>query len=621
MESPKPAGATSIGAWSDFAGATRSRVVDLIISNLFNVCAVAGAVILFVAADSPLVWLGAVLVLVSLITLSWLMRRDISRGRALLSTYQAPRIVILVAVAGGYLARRPEDAAWIWAATGLAIFTILAEPTVRLLMSKATPVAVQLPGFPAVPRPPFNPSVVAFAPFGAAAVGVLLAVLGAPGWCYLLVVVLSTMSAVIMISYAIRAVRISRRSATGIRKALQEYQPEFCVYYAARNGARYQLGMWLPYFERLNRRFIVITRHAHTVPEITELTSAPVLLPKLKSSHGRLWHLVVDSLKAAFYVQNHQANVDMLRFPRLTHIWLNHGDSDKAANFSARHAAFDKVFVSGPQGVERYAAHGVRIRPEQFAIVGRPQIERITTRDEPLPADAPRTVLYAPTWHGGKPNTNYSSLFLGSKIVDALLARGITVIFRPHPQTYGDPEQAGVAQDIQHRLNADRKATGRQHVFGRAAEVDWDIPACFNHCDALITDVSSVASDFLATGKPMAMVAIQQKGPEFREAIPMARVAYVIERDLSTLPEVLDELLGPDPLANARRGYRSYCLGDALGSEAPLPFLREVERILDGGPVRRSTVRVDPAEGSIRNVQPPEKQGLRSPASVDQPQR
>ena len=48
--------------------------------------------------------------------------------------------------------------------------------------------------------------------------------------------------------------------------------------------------------------------------------------------------------------------------------------------------------------------------PEQFAIVGRPQIERIETRDVPLPPEAPRTVLYAPTWHGGKPNTNYSSL-------------------------------------------------------------------------------------------------------------------------------------------------------------------------------------------------------------------
>ena len=620
MDSPKPAGTTSIGDWSAFAGAPRSRVVDLIVSNLLNVCMVVSAVIMFGFAGSLLVWLGAALGLVSLVMLGWLMRRDMSRGRALLATYQAPRVVILVAVAAGYLARRPGEEAWIWAATGLAIFAIVSEPTVRLLLSKATPVAVQLPDFPEVPRTPFNPTFVALAPLAVAAVGALLALLGVVGWSYFLVVVAGIMPAVIMIAYAARAVLISRSSAIGVRKALQQYGPEFCVYYAARNGAGYQLGMWLPYFERLNRRFIVITRYPHTVPEITELTSAPVLVPKLKSSIGLLWHLVVESLKAAFYVQNHQANVDMLRFPQLTHIWLNHGDSDKAANYSARHAAFDKVFVSGQQGVERYADHGVRIRPEQFALIGRPQIERIAARDEPPAPGAPRTALYAPTWHGGKPNTNYSSLSLGSKIVDALLARGVTVIFRPHPQTYRDPDQAGLAQDIQRRLNADRKATGRQHVFGHSAEVEWDIPACFNHCDALITDVSSVASDFLATGKPLAMVAIQQKGAAFRQGIPMARVAYVIERDLSTLPEALDELLGADPLATARRAYRSYCLGDAIGSEAPMSFLREVERILDGPPLRQQSVQGDRRQQSSQ-TSPLDDPGVRSAASVDQPQR
>ena len=544
---------------------------------------------MFIAAGSPIFWLGAALAIASLIILGWLMRRDITRGRPMLATYQAQRIVVVLAVATAYLARRPDQATWICVATSLGIFAILSEPTVRLLLAKGTPVAVQLPGFPAVPQPPFNPTLVVLAQFAVTAIGGLLALIGVPGWCYVVLMAIGILPMVIMAGHGARAMQISRRSSTGVRKALQQYRPEFAVYYAARNGARYQVGMWLPYFERLNRRFIVITCHPSTVPEITELTSAPIVVPKIQSAHGRLWHLVVDSLKAAFYVQNHQANADMLRFGRLTHIWLNHGDSDKAANYSARHGAFDKIFVSGQQGVDRYAAHGVRIQPEQFAIVGRPQIERIETRDVPLPPEAPRTVLYAPTWHGGKPNTNYSSLPLGPQIVDALLARGVTVIFRPHPHTYRDPQQTGIARDIQRRLSADRKTTGRQHVFGRAAETDWDIPACFNHCDAMITDVSSVASDFLASGKPFAMVAIQQQGAAFRQAIPMARVAYVIESDLSTLPEALDELLGPDSLAEARRSYRSYCVGEALGAEAPNGFLREVERILDSASPQRSS--------------------------------
>ena len=99
MESPKPAQTRSIGAWSDFAGANQSRVVDLIVSNLFNFCVVVGAVVMFIAADSPLFWLGAALGLASLIILGWLLRRDISRGRALLATYQAARMIVLIAVA------------------------------------------------------------------------------------------------------------------------------------------------------------------------------------------------------------------------------------------------------------------------------------------------------------------------------------------------------------------------------------------------------------------------------------------------------------------------------------------------------------------------------------------
>ena len=232
--------------------------------------------------------------------LGWLMRRDMGRGHPLLATYQAPRVVILIAVAAGYLARRPGEQAWIWAATGLAIFAIVSEPTVRLLLTKATPVAVQLPDFPEVPRTPFNPTFVALAPLAVAAVGALLALLGVAGWSYFLVVVAGIMPAVIMIAYAARAVLISRSSASEVRKALQRYEPEFCVYYAARNGAGYQLGMWLPYFERLNRRFIVITRYPHTVPEITDTdlgTSAgsqaqeherAVMAPGRRLAQGRL---------------------------------------------------------------------------------------------------------------------------------------------------------------------------------------------------------------------------------------------------------------------------------------------------------------------------------------------
>ena len=174
------------------------------------------------------------------------------------------------------------------------------------------------------------------------------------------------------------------------------------------------------------------------------------------------------SLKAAFYVQGSSSNLSFQRFRQLTHIWLNHGDSDKRANFTPAHATFDKVFVAGQQGVERYAAHGVRIPASKMVVVGRPQIERIKPREHPPAPDAPRTILYAPTWQGGKPTTNYSSLGLGAKIVTALLERGATVIFRPHPFSYRDPGQARLARHIQQLLKQRRRAHGPIPRLGSA---------------------------------------------------------------------------------------------------------------------------------------------------------
>jgi hypothetical protein len=83
-----------------------------------------------------------------------------------------------------------------------------------------------------VPRPLLNPTFVALAPFAEAVVGVVLVAVGAPGWCYLLIVSVGTMPVLIMSGYAIRAVLISRSSAMGVREALQQYRPEFVVYYA-----------------------------------------------------------------------------------------------------------------------------------------------------------------------------------------------------------------------------------------------------------------------------------------------------------------------------------------------------------------------------------------------------
>ncbi|HWH98701.1 MAG TPA: CDP-glycerol glycerophosphotransferase family protein, partial [Propionibacteriaceae bacterium] len=581
----RPRSRMTLGRWSVFVGAAQSKLVDLLIRNTVNVGLIIGLVCLLVAIapGTPGFVLGVVggsLSLLALLLTFWLLRREALRGTTLLNIFVGAKLLLLVAAGAGYHARRPDDPVWIWCAMGLALLGVLSEPTVKLLLTKAIPVATQLPGVRSVPDPPVSQTMIVMLPLGQVLGTGLLAILGAPGWVLFGLIVISMVPMLILIGHAVLANLICTRQAAGVRAALEKFQPQFAVYHGATVGARYQLGMWLPYLERLDLPFIVVSQHARNVPDIKAMTSAPILVPKPMGDRGTLADIVVPSLKAAFYVQGSSSNLNFQRFRQLTHIWLNHGDSDKRANFTPAHATFDKVFVAGQQGVERYAAHGVRIPASKMVVVGRPQIERIQPREHPPAPDAPRTILYAPTWQGGKPTTNYSSLGLGAKIVAALLERGATVIFRPHPFSYRDPGQARLARHIQQLLKQDKDRTGRSHVWGDQAEKAWDIPDCFNRSDALVTDVSSVASDFLASGKPFAMVAIQQRGQAFLKEIPMARVAYVIEKDLSTLTYAVDALFGPDPLAEQRLKYRIHCLGEQVGEHAADGFLAAAHKII-----------------------------------------
>ena len=50
------------------------------------------------------------------------------------------------------------------------------------------------------------------------------------------------------------------RAEDRLRPALEAYAPQFAVYFASTVGASYQIGMWLPYFVRIGRPFVIVTR-------------------------------------------------------------------------------------------------------------------------------------------------------------------------------------------------------------------------------------------------------------------------------------------------------------------------------------------------------------------------
>ncbi|MFC8435368.1 hypothetical protein [Streptomyces sp. NPDC057253] len=88
--------------------------------------------------------------------------------------------------------------------------------------------------------------------------------------------------------------------------------------------------------------------------------------------------------------------------------------------------------------------------------------------------------------------------------------------------------------------------------------------ACFNRADLLISDVSSVVSDFLASGKPYAVANTSGLSEaEFRAAFPTAGAATVLTPDATGVPALLDAVRHPerDELRSARAALKRRLLG------------------------------------------------------------
>ncbi|WP_311765108.1 hypothetical protein [Streptomyces zingiberis] len=89
---------------------------------------------------------------------------------------------------------------------------------------------------------------------------------------------------------------------------------------------------------------------------------------------------------------------------------------------------------------------------------------------------------------------------------------------------------------------------------------------CFNHADLLISDVSSVVSDYLTSEKPYAVAntsGLTEK--EFRAGFPTVRAATVLSRGAKEIPALLEAVRHPekDTLAAARAELKTHLLGPA----------------------------------------------------------
>ncbi|MET8352288.1 CDP-glycerol glycerophosphotransferase family protein [Micromonospora sp. NPDC005206] len=369
-----------------------------------------------------------------------------------------------------------------------------------------------------------------------------------------------------------------------VQRWLDTHRPEVALYFAGPAKDVYQANMWLAPTEALEQRAVVLMRSREAFTELADTRLPVICVP----AGVDFMNLELGSVRTALYAANVGANIHMLREPGMKHVFVGHGDSDKAASANPYSKVYDEVWVAGLAGRERYARAGVGVLDTDIVEIGRPQLAGVHTFGAES-VDRPFTVLYAPTWEGWLDDDPYhtSLVLMGERIIQGLLATRpeVRVIYKPHPLTGSRSKDAKAVHERLVELirgaGGDADATsldGTRHlvVTGRTPAL-FD---CFNQTDLLISDVSSVVSDFVQSERPY-VVANPSGMPEdeFRREYPTARAAYLLCRDCGELEKIVAVTRADDdPMVEARRELKTYLLGPA--EENPMDrFQEEIARL------------------------------------------
>jgi len=279
--------------------------------------------------------------------------------------------------------------------------------------------------------------------------------------------------------------------------------------------------------------------------------------------------LAEPELRIAFYPNQNTLNFQTLAAPRPAHVHLSHGESEKASMTSNQLKAYDHVFSAGAAAKQRIQQDLIAFDVARVSEVGRPQVDAPRPIPEWFPASGQRTVLYAPTWEGDRPEMSYSSLLSGGeRVVNELIDSGTRVLYRPHPQV---GRRSAEYRQADRRIRALLRRAG-EHVIDTSSEFGWQ----WDVVEAAVVDMSAVAFEALAVGKPL--VVIEPSPTAAVRADGLLDEVPVIARDGAGVVEALQRASAPAQAEERERLARHY-FGDVSEGAQIERFLRASTKV------------------------------------------
>ncbi|SDS78362.1 CDP-Glycerol:Poly(glycerophosphate) glycerophosphotransferase [Brevibacterium sandarakinum] len=283
--------------------------------------------------------------------------------------------------------------------------------------------------------------------------------------------------------------------------------------------------------------------------------------------------------KVILYPNQNYANYRILGITSAEHVFICHGESDKIYMASNWVKVFNYFFVAGEASRERLRKHVRNYDVDGRTIaIGRPQID--IEYASPLEKRSDRiTVLYAPTWEGGRLTMRYGSVAShGVAIVSALLSdERFRVIYRPHPRTgIHEPEFAAANEQIKGLITVANERSGGPHYIDDTP-FGWQLDVA----DVMITDISAVAYDWLTTAKPLLVTRPFEPEAVMPHEGFMSETPLLAASDAHDSVRIIDAFLGNEGAREAIASWADYYYGDRSPGRSLDRFVAAVDYVID----------------------------------------
>jgi hypothetical protein len=215
----------------------------------------------------------------------------------------------------------------------------------------------------------------------------------------------------------------------------------------------------------------------------------------------------------------------------------------------------------------------VLYKPHPFTGTVNPKAKRAHDKVVAVLAKASAARAADPAWAGrvaegaGQQAAAQAELVRIEAELDSLVAEAISTEGDPaimSRDSMADPELTARLADLRERWNtaywSSLSAWEHKVVTGPMPH----LYECFNESDAMVSDISSVVSDFVATGKPYAITDSAELGEEeFKRQNTAARAALILDNKAGRVAELVTAVVRPqsDPLTGPREEIKHYLLG------------------------------------------------------------